>query len=104
FLAVMSHELRTPLTAIIGYAELLALGIPEPLTDSQREQIERIEVSARHLQELIEEILAVASLEAGEAKIRREPVHVRDLLHRAEVIIRPMAMEKSLQLEVHPPS
>src|SRR5690606_29247926 len=52
----------------------------------------------------IEEILAVASLEAGEAKIRREPVHVRDLLHRAEVIIRPMAMEKSLQLEVHPPS
>lgn len=103
FLAVMSHELRTPLTAIIGYAELLALGIPEPLTDSQREQIERIEVSARHLQELIEEILAVASLEAGEAKIRREPVHVRDLLHRAEVIIRPMAMKKSLQLEVHPP-
>jgi signal transduction histidine kinase len=100
FLAVMSHELRTPLTAIIGYAELLELGIPEPVTDSQREQIERIEVSARHLQELIEEILAVASLEAGEAKIRRERLPVAELLHRAEVIIRPMAMAKQLRLEI----
>ena len=103
FLAVMSHELRTPLTAIIGYAELLELGIPEPLTDGQREQIERIEVSARHLQELIEEILAVASLEAGEAKLRRETLAVADLLHRAEVIIRPMAMAKALRLEVTGP-
>lgn len=100
FLAVMSHELRTPLTAIIGYAELLELGIPEPVTDSQREQIERIEVSARHLQELIEEILTVASLEAGEAKIRRETVSLAELLHRAEVIIRPMAMAKELDLQV----
>jgi signal transduction histidine kinase len=100
FLAVMSHELRTPLTAIIGYAELLELGIPEPVTDSQREQIERIEISARHLQELIEEILAVASLEAGEAKIRRQTISVAELLHRAEVIIRPMTMAKELRLEV----
>jgi signal transduction histidine kinase len=100
FLAIMSHELRTPLTAIIGYAELLELGIPEPVTESQREQIERIEVAARHLQQLIEEILAVASLEAGEAKIRRQEVSVAELLHRAEVIIRPMAMAKELRLEV----
>jgi signal transduction histidine kinase len=100
FLAIMSHELRTPLTAIIGYAELLELGIPEPVTESQREQIERIEVAARHLQQLIEEILAVASLEAGEAKIRRQEVSVAELLHRAEVIIRPMAMAKDLRLEV----
>jgi signal transduction histidine kinase len=100
FLAVMSHELRTPLTAIIGYAELLELGIPEPVTESQREQIERIEIAARHLQELIEEILTVASLEAGEAKIRRQSVSVDDLLRKAEVIIRPMAMAKDLRLEV----
>lgn len=104
FLAVMSHELRTPLTAIIGYAELLELGIPEPVTDSQREQVERIEVSARHLQELIEEILAVASLEAGEAKLRHETISVAELLRRAEVIIRPLAMEKQLDLEVEGPS
>lgn len=103
FLAVMSHELRTPLTAIIGYAELLELGIPEPMTEGQREQIERIEVSARHLQELIEEILTVASLEAGEAQVRRELFSVRDLLHRAEVIIRPLAMEKDLRVDVVPP-
>src|SRR5690606_252666 len=104
FLAVMSHELRTPLTAIIGYAELLELGIPEPLTDAQREQIERITVSAKHLQELIEEILTVASLEAGEAKIRRQTVAVSELLRRAEVIIRPLALDKSLSLDVEGPS
>lgn len=103
FLAVMSHELRTPLTAIIGYAELLELGIPEAITERQREQVERIEVAARHLQMLIEEVLTVASLESsGEAKLRRQEVRLSELLHRAEIIIRPMAMAKELDLRVDP--
>src|SRR5207249_1030486 len=49
FLATMSHELRTPLTAIIGYEELLAEGITAPVTDAQRQQLDRIKVSAMHL-------------------------------------------------------
>src|SRR5690606_11807751 len=73
------------------------------MTEAQREQIDRIAVSARHLQELIEEILTVASLEAGEAQVRREIFTVSELLHRAEVIIRPLAMEKELRVDLLAP-
>jgi signal transduction histidine kinase len=57
FLAVMSHELRTPLTAIMGYEELLSDGITGPVTELQRQQLGRINASARHLLGLIDEIL-----------------------------------------------
>jgi PAS domain S-box-containing protein len=98
FLAVMSHELRTPLTAIIGYAELLQLGVPEPVSETQREQAERIEVSARHLLQLIEEILTLVTLESGETRVRVEEVRIADLLERAVKIIEPMARAKGLTL------
>ncbi|MQA89630.1 MAG: GAF domain-containing protein [Gemmatimonas sp.] len=100
FLAVMSHELRTPLTAIIGYAELLQLGVPEPVTSRQHEQAERIEVSARHLLQLIEEILTLVTLDSGESKLRNERVDVIELLHRASSIIEPMARFKDLPVRV----
>src|SRR5690606_22767980 len=57
FLATMSHELRTPLNAIIGYSDLLDAEIAGPLTAGQRAQLERIEMGARHLLQIIEEIL-----------------------------------------------
>jgi signal transduction histidine kinase len=104
FLSVISHELRTPLTAVIGYAELLALGIPEPVTDRQREQIERIEIAARHLLQLIEEILTIASLEAGTVSIRRQEVKLSEVLRRAEAIARPLALEKQISLTIQEPA
>jgi PAS domain S-box-containing protein len=100
FLAVVSHELRTPLTAVIGYAELLAMGVPDPLTDRQREHVERIGVSASHLHMLIEEILTVISLEAGDLRLRPEPFALQDVLTRADIIIRPLAQAKGLELEI----
>jgi signal transduction histidine kinase len=100
FLAVMSHELRTPLTAIIGYSELLQLGVPDTVTARQREQAERIEVSARHLLQLIEEILTLVTLESGERRVRREEVDVNKLLKRAVSIVEPMARAKGLPLTV----
>ncbi|MEX2571198.1 MAG: ATP-binding protein [Gemmatimonadota bacterium] len=104
FLAVMSHELRTPLTAIIGYAELLQMGVPEAVTPGQRDQAERIEVSARHLLQLIEEILTLVTLDTGELRLRDEAVSVRDLLDRAVSIIEPMAKAKGLPLDVRYPT
>jgi signal transduction histidine kinase len=100
FLAVMSHELRTPLTAIIGYAELLQLGVPDAVTPRQHEQAERIEVSARHLLQLIEEILTLVTLESGERRVNRSEVEVNKLLQRAAAIIEPMARVKNLPLSV----
>lgn len=100
FLAVVSHELRTPLTEIIGYAELLELGIPEPVTELQHEQVQRIASSARHLLTLIEEILTVVSVEAGRAKVIAERVRLGELLDRVVSIVGPSASEKGLGLKV----
>ena len=65
FLATMSHEIRTPVNAIIGYTDLLLMGVPEPVTQAQRAQMERIQASGRYLMRLIDDVLDLARLEAG---------------------------------------
>jgi signal transduction histidine kinase len=67
FLTLMSHELRTPLNAVIGYAELLGLGVAGPVTGEQRAQLERIRASGKHLLKLVDEMLDLA--EAGEGRL-----------------------------------
>jgi signal transduction histidine kinase len=57
-LALVSHDMRSPLTAIIGYADLLAMGVPEPLTGANREHVQRIRVSAEHLLCLVNQLLS----------------------------------------------
>lgn len=100
FLAVMSHELRTPLNAIMGYADLLDAGISGEMTDKQRRQIGRIRASARHLLQLIEEILAYARIEAGGAELRIENVDACGIAEEAAAVIQPMAAEKGLTFEL----
>ena len=65
FLRSMSHELRTPLNAIGGFAELMALGIQGPITEEQRQSLERIRVNQQHLLAMITEVLSFAQLETG---------------------------------------
>ena len=104
FVATMSHELRTPLNAIIGYTNLLADGIPEPVTEAQRMQLARVDASARHLLELIDEVLTLSRLEAGRETVSMREVAVADVLDQAAVMIEPMARGRKLRFEVIRPS
>ena len=98
FLATMSHELRTPLNAIIGYSSLLMDGIPEPSTPGQREKLQRIAVSARHLLSLIEDVLSLSRLEFGAEAIVNEDVSVISVARDVLAIIEPLAAAKQLSV------
>ncbi|HXQ76776.1 MAG TPA: ATP-binding protein, partial [Gemmatimonadaceae bacterium] len=100
FLAVMSHELRTPLTAIMGYEELLSDGITGPVTELQRQQLGRINASARHLLGLIDEILTFARVDVGRERIRWESMSVNHTLSDAAALVEPMASAKDVHFIV----
>jgi signal transduction histidine kinase len=104
FLTTMSHELRTPLNAIIGYTNLLADGIPDPVTDNQRTQLGRVDASARHLLELIDEVLTLSRLEAGREIVSPREIVVADVLDQTAAMIEPMANARTLRLDVRRPS
>jgi signal transduction histidine kinase len=104
FLSAMSHELRTPLTAIIGYEELLSDGVTAPVTDAQRNQLERIRISAMHLLGLIDDVLCFARVDAGRERAHRERVNVNDVIHEAAVVVEPTARMKGLSIDVITPS
>jgi PAS domain S-box-containing protein len=80
FLANMSHELRTPLNSIIGYSEVLLDGDDGELTDDAVEDIDTIHTSGQHLLAIINDILDLAKIEAGEMRIDRREVGLRQLL------------------------
>jgi PAS domain S-box-containing protein len=100
FLAVMSHELRTPLNAIMGYSDLLNAEITGRLTDRQHRQVDRVRASARHLLQLIEEILGFARMEAGGEEVRIESVAVDRIIADAAASARPVADAKDLDFRV----
>jgi signal transduction histidine kinase len=100
FLAVMSHELRTPLNAIIGYGSLLRDGIPDPATPGQRQQIERIGASAKHLLALIDEVLTLSRLELGRERITPTAIGVATLVEEAAAMMEPEAHKKGLTLSI----
>jgi signal transduction histidine kinase len=99
FLTTMSHELRTPLNAIGGYAQLLSLGVRGPLSDEQRQDLERIDKSQRHLLSLINDILNFAKLEAGRVDYEIEPVSVPAVLASIEPLVMPQLREKQLRYD-----
>ncbi len=103
FLAVMSHELRTPLNAIIGYGALLRDGIPDPATPGQRNQLERIGASAKHLLALIDEVLTLSRLELGRERITPGRVGIAALCEEAAAMMEPEASRKGLALTLHLP-
>ncbi|MEO7457545.1 MAG: ATP-binding protein [Gemmatimonadaceae bacterium] len=100
FLATMSHELRTPLNAIGGYAQLLLLDIHGPINAAQREALERVARSQRHLLRLINDLLNIARIESGRVDYNLVAMQVSELIATVLPMIEPQAAEAGLTLAV----
>ena len=103
FLANMSHELRTPLNAVIGLADLLLLETGDPTTKRQREYLDAIAQSGRHLLQLVNDVLDLAKLEAGKHALELEMVAVRDALEEAITGLVPLAHQRGVALAIQVP-
>lgn len=91
FMATMSHELRTPLNAIIGYSEMTREDLlDELITEEMPEDVDRIGQSARHLLRLINTVLDISKVEAGEEELYLEQVDIQDLINQVVNICQPM--------------
>ena len=104
FLASMSHELRTPLNAIIGFSDLLTEGNAGPLNEKQQRFVGHVLKGARHLLQLINDILDLSKIEAGQLDVHLDNVLLEDLLPEVLSTIRPLAMSKSITLQSDVPN
>jgi signal transduction histidine kinase len=96
FLATMSHELRTPLNAIAGYVELLKLELRGPINKEQREDLDRIDRSQRHLLSLINDVLNFAKIEAGHVAVESAPIDLGPVIRSLNEFVEPQLLEKDL--------
>jgi signal transduction histidine kinase len=100
FLANVSHELRTPLTAILGFAEMLADGADGGLNEDQARDLGTIQRSSRHLLELIDDLIAIASIEAGRVSLSLERVDLPPLVRECVEAVRPLAAARRIKVAV----
>jgi len=99
FLASMSHELRTPLHTIIGFSELLTEQLEVPLGEKQQRFVGHILQDARHLLELINEILDISKIESGRLELKRESFDFSQCVEEVLAGIRHQAATKNITLE-----
>jgi PAS domain S-box-containing protein len=98
FLATMSHELRTPLNSIIGFTGILLQELAGPLSEEQRKQLSIVQNSGSHLLALINDVLDISKIEAGQIEIHRARFDLPDAIHRVTQTAGQPASEKGLEL------
>ncbi len=98
FLASMSHELRTPLNAVLGFAQLLQRDKKEPLSGRQLDRIDHVMRGGEHLLRLIDEVLDLSRIEAGNITISPEPVDLDEVIKEVASTLEPMAQRHNVTL------
>lgn len=101
FLANMSHEIRTPLTAILGFSEMLLEDDEDKSEEERKHEINSIIKSGSHLHEIINDILDLSKIEAGQLVIESVKFPIIDLINEIEYIFKPQAREKGLSFNTH---
>lgn len=101
FLANMSHELRTPLNAIIGYSEMLQEEAEDLGQDGLLADLQKIHSAAKHLLQLINDILDLSKIEAGKMDLYLETFEVMPLIQEVVTTIQPLVDKRSNKLEIH---
>ncbi len=99
FLAHMSHELRTPLNAVLGFAEMLDLGIYGPLEGRQKECLGLIHEAGTHLLTMINDVLDLSKVEAGKLELSLAPGDLSQLTDRVVSLLIGLAREKGIAVE-----
>ena len=103
FLANMSHELRTPLNAILGYNELILDSVYGDMPERMRGVIERVHSNGKHLLGLINDVLDLSKIEAGQLVLSLDDYSIKNVVHSVFSVVEPLATEKSLALKVELP-
>lgn len=100
FIATASHELRTPLTSIRGYVDLLLLGTLGPVTQSQHDFLRIVKSNVTQLVELLEDLLDVSRVDAGELPLRREPLDIAQVIYEVTEALYTQFSERKISLAI----
>ena len=103
FLANMSHELRTPLNAILGYNQLLLNNIYGETTERMRAVLTRVKSNGRHLLKLINDVLDLSKIEAGQLTLSLADYSIKQVVQSVSAAVEPLVMEKRLAFKVEVP-
>ncbi len=100
FLATMSHELRTPLNSIIGFTGIMLQGLTGPLNPEQQKQMTMVQNSSRHLLSLINDVLDISKIEAGQLVLSNSSFDLRSSLDKMTKLVSPLAEKKGIELRL----
>jgi signal transduction histidine kinase len=98
FLATISHEIRTPINAVIGYTDLMQLGIAGPLSEQQLDYVLRIRRSGEHLTTLVNDVLDFAKIESGQMRVARDVSSVPACINAAVTMLQGQAADKHVNI------
>ena len=101
FLANVSHELRTPMNAIIGYSELLIDRVDGPINEEQEKNLKKVSSNARHLLQLINNVLDISKIESGKIELQIKDIDLKQLIESFIPTFEPMIKQKRLTLAIN---